>query len=55
MNIMELNYNVQGEERRKLVDTVNSFSQNCIGNNRSQAQKNSGYHYLHACRPIFPY
>ena len=26
---------------------------NNIENNRSQAQKNSGYHYLRACRPIF--
>ena len=29
--------------------------ENCIGNNRSQAHKNSGFHYLRACRPIFPY
>ena len=37
-------------KRRIILNQVN-----CFGNNRSQAQKNSGYHYLRACRPIFPY
>ena len=54
-NIIVKIYGEEGILTETCIGDVPQRVLNCFGNNRSQAQKNSGYHYLRACRPIFAY